>query len=527
MSLSLPLQCCAFRQAFRSPQKICIGISKSHELIRISRSARLSVGSVVRATRNEKRRLKHCPQPEINPSALLQGSHTSSLTANLPRGTTGVQTRTPQRWPETQTQLGSPSLRCFSTKRTKKPSDQNPSAPSQTELNKIFGQKVDREKAVQLLLKLQEQRRRGTLDQGLDFPPEWVDRGLTYLRAKYPLDEDAAILARLDREIDGDWSSPQTNPERSRSGQSGLQEIRRINREKQLAEKAAQEAKEKEKEQLLVKAHQEKQNDQSLRALVTKKRNDAVIDDGYIRRPGLPAMPAWVAKYYDEASERHIPQMSKAQRLIPCALFTVGAVGIALLIAQVYEPPAPSARIFPNMSPAAAAVGAIVAANCVVFLLWRVPRLWKFMNMHFMMVPAIPRPFQLLGSEFSHQEFSHLLANMVGIWFVGTHRESSFTLFCHSCRLLTTIIVHDDIGRGRFIALVICGCIIPSFCSLTAYVMNSIFITATVGASGLLCTMLGVSCILHEGYIQPSLPYPLLFPSLLSLSMQTSADSKD
>ena len=60
-------------------------------------------------------------------------------------------------------------------------------------------------------------------------------------------------------------------------------------------------------------------------------------------------------------------------------------------------------------------------------------------------------------------------------------------------------IVHDDIGRGRFMALIICGAVIPSYVSLVANVMNSIFITATVGASGVLCALMGASCVIHEG----------------------------
>ena len=315
-------------------------------------------------------------------------------------------------------QYASLSQRSAASASTERSLDSEDTEPSQSEFKAIFGRDVERKKAVDILLKLQEQRRLGTLDQELDFPKDLLEKGLKYLRKKYPLDEEAALIARIDRELDGEWNLPQKNTRKSRSAKSGLDEIRRINREKYEAQKAAREAEEKAKEAETVKANAREGGKAG--PLVTKRQDEE--DYELVTHPGLDRpMAKWVARYYDEAHQTSIPQMTKAQRLLPSAAFTVGAIGFALFFAHVYIPPAQSMRLFPDLPAAAAAVGAIVAINLAVFVAWRLPWAWKTLNKNFMVVPAIPKPFSMLGAEFSHQEFSHLLSNMLGVWFVGTH----------------------------------------------------------------------------------------------------------
>ena len=311
---------------------------------------------------------------------------------------------------------------------------------SQVEVEAIFGQELDKKRAVDLLLKIQEQRRQGTLDKELEYPPELVAKGLEYLRSKYVVDEDAAIIARVDREVDGQWNLPQRNQERSRTSHSGLEEIRRINREKYAAEKAARDVKE---EQLKKKLADKREQSKAITP-ISKKKNEVQADDGRVHRPGQRPMSPKIAQYYDDATEKSIPQMTKFQRLFPSTVFTVVVVALALLFAEVYTPPSADGRIFPNMPPAAAAVSLILGINIVIFGLWRVPPLWKSMNKYFMLVPAIPRPFSLLGAEFSHQEFLHLLSNVIGIWFVGT----SCTPFC-SLRIRSNAVESNNAYSAR------------------------------------------------------------------------------
>lgn len=309
---------------------------------------------------------------------------------------------------------------------------------TQAELNDIFGQEIDRKGAAGLLSQLQRQRREGRLDERLPYPGQLIDRGLEYLRATYPVDEDAAIIARVDREMDGDWSLPQTNPTRSRSGQSGLMEIRRINKADREAEEAAEAAA---KDEASPKRHQRSgalsvQKRSKKGALVTSNGpsngHSLAIPESHQRR--AEQIAAWmqasskrVAELRRAATMKYIPQMSRWQRLWPSGVFTVSAVGLALIFAHVYIPPSQKARLFPDIPPALAAVGTIVTINVLVYLFWRFPYAWKSMNRLFMVVPAMPQAFSMLGAPFSHQEFVHLCGNLLGIAFLGTQCTFSIT----------------------------------------------------------------------------------------------------
>ena len=45
------------------------------------------------------------------------------------------------------------------------------------------------------------------------------------------------------------------------------------------------------------------------------------------------------------------------------------------------------------------------------------------MKSNALVVAAVPSASSVLGNVFSHQEFTHLLTNMVFLWFVGTSCE--------------------------------------------------------------------------------------------------------
>ena len=309
--------------------------------------------------------------------------------------------------------------------------DADSSTPSQAELNAIFGQEIDRDGAAELLSKLQRQRREGTLDQEIPYPGQLVDKGLEYLRANYPVDEDAAIIARVDKEFDGDWSMPQTNPQKSRSGKSGLQEIRKFNRAKREADEAEREAEDKkaeskrgEKSGTLATRDGSKKGTLMTRGQYPEVHGLVVSKDLQER---IMAKDAWikasnerVAQLRQAATAKYIPHMSRWQRLWPSGVFVFSAVGLALIFARVYTPPSNKARLFPDIPPAAAAVGTVVALNFLVFILWRLPFAWKTMNRGFIVAPANPQPFSMLGAEFSHHQVSHIFSNMVGIWLLGT-----------------------------------------------------------------------------------------------------------
>jgi rhomboid-like protein len=134
---------------------------------------------------------------------------------------------------------------------------------SKAEIDRIFGprSKVSIALGNRILSVLQGRRLAGTLD--LDFPadirravrPAVLDAGLDYLRKAHPVDEDAAIMARIEREEREEEAKliqraealglykPQSGTygaelgeENDPSGRSVLKEIRQKNEERLLAE---------------------------------------------------------------------------------------------------------------------------------------------------------------------------------------------------------------------------------------------------------------------------------------------------
>ena len=115
---------------------------------------------------------------------------------------------------------------------------------SEKEITSIFGPSIGQDEGNRILRVLHGQRLSGTLDQGLAVPhatayvESLVATGLTWLRGNYPVDEDAAIMARVDREqaeeekeLLDDASRlgmlPQQSTDKSRLyGASGLDAIR-------------------------------------------------------------------------------------------------------------------------------------------------------------------------------------------------------------------------------------------------------------------------------------------------------------
>ena len=64
-----------------------------------------------------------------------------------------------------------------------------------------------------------------------------------------------------------------------------------------------------------------------------------------------------------------------------------------------------------------------------------------------------------------------------------------------------TSTVHDDIGRGPFLALLFAGAVLTSYPSMSVYVLQNVLTSSFVGASGIISTMIGAACVLHEGLV--------------------------
>ncbi len=270
---------------------------------------------------------------------------------------------------------------------------------SSADIEKVFGRKMDTEKGAEILMTLQRHRGEGTLDQKIPYSKALISKGLAYLRSVDPINEDAAIIARIDRETD---TSPQAV--------SQFDKLRReIKRRRELQE-GIREAEEKRKSEQAGRA-----TSKEIAKKGTTNQSNELVE--------LRKEPEWVRKYREEATnhdEELVKKLSVWSRLLPSAAITFTVVSLSFLFAQSYTPPSRDARLFPNIPPAAATLMALIGINCIVFLMWGIPPLWQFTNRNFLIAPVYPHCMSMIGGAFSHQQFTHLFVNSFMIWLVGT-----------------------------------------------------------------------------------------------------------
>lgn len=174
-----------------------------------------------------------------------------------------------------------------------------------------------------------------------------------------------------------------------------------------------------------------------------------------------------IQEYYEEAQSdlAEPPQMSFVQRVLPSAVVAALVLAIMAGVSMVYEEPAQRYRMLPDISTSWATVGTLVGLNVVVWLAWKAPPLWKYMNKYFILSVATPRPLAMFATIFSHQSLSHLLTNMIPLVALGP-------------------LLHDEMGRANFLLLFMaCGSL--SFVgSLATYTLRGMLGTTTIGGSG-------------------------------------------
>lgn len=345
---------------------------------------------------------------------------------------------------------------------------------SKAEIVKILSKDMDSMEGNSLLRQLQRQRVSGTLDEGVTAPAFLSARALAWLRKNHPMDEDAAINARLDRELEEGNGidvvyKPQQDPEITDNySRSVLDQIKELNKAK-----AAEAQEAKEKEQAGKNAGGPTTLRTAPRAIVARRTESA----------------EWVQKYKEKATStlKEPPKMTKFQRLWPSTLVTLAVIGLSALFAQNYIPPSRKARLWPEVPPAAATILTLISINFAVFLLWRLPPLWGFLNRYFTVIPAFPYSSSMVACFFSHQSFAHLAGNMLGLWLIGTS-------------------LHNDIGRGNFLAVFFTCGVVSSYTSLSSYVLRNILTTCSLGASGAICGLAATYLLLD-----PQKPLHLMF----------------
>jgi rhomboid-like protein len=361
---------------------------------------------------------------------------------------------------------------------------------NQREVNEIFGRHITAKDANTLLRIIHGRRVAGSLDDPdlqhstAQFQAADKIKALEYLRRNIPVDEIINAGLRAEDELrmleeqeqergseeaeqQFEETSPQdppsespveenptapigklpTNP-RSDSpyGESLFDRIRARNQAKQEAE-----------EKRLEEERIECEREEALGNIGTLQTEQAKPKE----------MRPWVQKHYLEATSdlQAPPEMKAWERLLPMYAMSILVLAGCVVFAIYYVPPRQSKRIWPDIPPAAATVIGLILVNMAVFAAWKFPPMWSMMNRYLILVPATPRPFQLIGAMFSHQTWSHMTFNMVALWFFGVR-------------------LHDEIGRSNFLALYFASGTLGFLASMTKLVLFRGLEYTTLGASG-------------------------------------------
>ena len=97
--------------------------------------------------------------------------------------------------------------------------------------------------------------------------------------------------------------------------------------------------------------------------------------------------------------------------------------------------------------------------------MWKVPHLWPLFNRYLLVVPATPKPIAMFAAIFSHQSLGHLTINMLTLWLFGVR-------------------LHDEIGRGNFLAIYLSSGAVGFLTSMVNLVVFRGLHYTTLGASG-------------------------------------------
>ena len=395
------------------------------------------------------------------------------------------------------------------------------------ELYKIFGKETPPPNVANRLLRILHARRvDGTLDiappgdvlkQLKDYPHASAE-GLTWLRKNYPMDEDAAIIARIEREEatqvqenpaelmqraeDLGLYKPQSGKYGAKLGKEGdvfgISELEKIRAENEAKAKQEEEAFDASIERTMAEANAKAEAQATeLKQLTTEVEDQAghlipgldrslgLEDTRGLRPPNV--YERWNMKNAETATSKltaespEIASMTKTRRILPSILFTATGLLACYLLSQYWTPPARLTRLWPSTSLAWATIFGIAAANVTIFCLWRgFSPAWRLLNKYFIVVTATPVAGSMLGSVFSHQQGMHLLLNMGFL--------VAIPLAAQLC---------EEVGRGTFLAVYLASGLLGSFVPLTVWVLRGQITQTCLGASGAVMGVLAAYCTIN------------------------------
>jgi rhomboid-like protein len=339
----------------------------------------------------------------------------------------------------------------------------------QATVSNIFGPDMHCDDGNHILRLMHYRRLSGSLiDVGVDFPREsgisqdMATKALEYVRSLDPaFDENEAGAAWAESEImkveqqymaraeklgiykrTDDSQPDESRPAADIYGESALDKLRKANKARWMEEdrKKDEAKKQEESERVAALKAEAKDNNSGVEAKEESGKIFSPFDEIALAQPTQKAWlepverKPWV-KYYEEQAmiikDNKIPNLSNLRRLGPSALVLLAVLAGCWMLDETYNPPPRSARMFPDVPPAVATLGAITAINFAVFVAWRIPPLWRTMNKTFQVTAAYPFAIGTLGAQFSHQGFRHLFANMVMLWPFGWIRKCQTKFRCH------------------------------------------------------------------------------------------------
>lgn len=388
------------------------------------------------------------------------------------------------------------------------------------EINGIFGNEdLDADTGNYVLNVMYWRRQSGALiDSGLDFPRrsgisrEQALKALEYVRSLDPgFDEQQAgqVWAeeeslRMQEEIqersiklglykrdpeayEEEEESQQGTPEgRQRSGESVLRTHREEAEAKWEKEQAEMQAK-KERDELAALYSQRGPLElaggvQPPVALTTLGPGGITIGEGPRSAWLAPVeRKPWV-KYYEEQAqiikENILPRISLVGRLGPSLLVALATLAFCLFLSNNYTPPPKSARLWPDTPPAVSTMSALTILLLGSFIASRMPPFWKFLSKYMSIVPAYPHAASMLGHTLRHDTLTHLAVNTAVLWSFG-------------------LSLHEDVGRGTFLAILVASGCVGGFSSLTYLVLTKQWASYAFGSSGAVLGVAAATCVLH------------------------------
>ncbi|KAG9387295.1 Rhomboid-domain-containing protein [Pyrenophora tritici-repentis] len=406
-----------------------------------------------------------------------------------------------------------------------------PEGPVQDQtIQRIFGRRLSAQDGNNVLRILHHRRTAGSLaDYGVDnlgkqfthVNRELALKGLEWLREKYPIDEARAAEEWAEKEAnriayelwlaDPETESKYKDPARAFREQQEKEEKERLQQEadnrkigilhagKSQFELNIEEKRRQRLEEITRKAEEKEREERAMEEKLATGEWVRTPTGTQLMKPGqetyvdvfgreqVSRRKEIMEKYRQESvttkaktPEELLAETTLLQRLYPMTAFVLFTVILSWGFAHYYIPPDPSWRLFPDLAPSTATVAALVAANLVVAGLWRVVPLWPLMTRFFMHVPGYPRAVQSILNVFSHQQYEHLLANMMMLSLVG-----------FACC--------DLVGRGVFMGTYISAGAVGTLASLYwANVGKGNITSFSVGASAAIWGVAALYCLLTD-----------------------------